>query len=187
MNIEDLLKLMREEWLWAAVAAISALAAIVGALLSWITAAFIKRRERPEADWAVTVTPSAGTSVTWHGFVGISVVGTLANAGDGAAFDVRIEGTNCTASFPDHAGARVPLLGPGDTVTFTCMLPLDGWKDASLELTWTQPPTRLKKKRTITVVPASLTDAPSITYFDRNMVEIDEAAWKALQEAAHPS
>lgn len=52
VNIEDLLNLVKEEWLWAAVAAISALAAIIGALLSWITAAVIKRRERPEADWA---------------------------------------------------------------------------------------------------------------------------------------
>lgn len=187
MNIEDLLKLVKAEWLWAAVAAISALAAIVGALLSWITAAVIKRRERPEADWAITVTPRAGTSVTWHGFVGISVVGTLANAGDGAAFDVKIEGTNCTASFPDHAGSRVPLLSPGDTATFTCMVPLDGWKDASVELSWTRPPTRLKKKRTITVVPSSLADAPSVTYFDHNMAEIDEAAWRALQEAENRS
>lgn len=183
MSIEDLLRLIKEEWLWAAVAAISALAAIVGALLSWIIAAIIRRRERPEADWAVTVTPSAGTSVTWHGFVGISLVGTLANAGDGAAFDVKIEGKNCTASFPDHAGSRAPLLVPGDTATFTCMLPLDGWKDASFELTWTRPPTRLKKKHILVVVPSSLTDAPDISYFDHNMTEIDEAAWKALQEA----
>jgi hypothetical protein len=62
VNIEDLLKLVKEEWLWAGVAAISALAAIVGALLPWITAAVIKRRERPEADWAITVTPRAGSA-----------------------------------------------------------------------------------------------------------------------------
>lgn len=187
MDIEDLFKLVKEEWLWAAVAAISALAAIVGALLSWITAAVIRRRERPEADWAITATPRAGTSVTWHGFVGISVVGTLANAGDGAAFDIKIDGINCTAEFPDHAGSRVPLLSPGDTAAFTCLIPLNGWKDASVELTWTRPPTRLKKKRTITVVPSSLADAPNVTYFDHNMAEIDESEWRALQETHNRS
>jgi hypothetical protein len=159
---------LTEEWFWGAVAA---LAATIGAFFSWAIAAWIKRHEQPEADWAVTMRGYANEVPDPYGSggAGFHVSGRISNVGDGAAFHVQLEGRNCDAnlSYQDTQGMdAMPFMPSGGVLNFAIEIPLDKWEEAEVDIVWTTPPTRLKKKKRSSLTPREFMEMPGVRDID---------------------
>jgi len=157
---------LTEEWFWGAIAA---LAATIGAFFSWLIATIIKRREQPEADWAVTMGGYATLEDQRGEDPGFHLTGRISNVGDGAAFHVQLEPRNCSASFYAKDTQGMPAMAhmpPGSVASFSITVDLDRWDDADIDIVWTAPPTRLKKKKRSPLNPRDFMEAPGVTYTD---------------------
>lgn len=145
-------------------AAVVALAAAVGSTLSFAVTAWLRHRERPNADWAVNMNGDGYFRNPYGWGDGYHLAGHISNAGDGDAFRVRLEATNCEGSLDaPKTGGRVALLRPGDEIGFWITVPLGGWDSASVEIVWIEPPTRLQKEGRVPLHPRLHMERPEIT------------------------
>lgn len=171
---------LTEEWFWAAVAAS---AAIIGAFFSWLTSAIIKRREQPEADWAVTMEGYATDESDDGEDPGFHLRGRISNVGDGAAFHVELEARNCTAVFSpkDTQGMKaMPFMPSGGIATFGIEVDLGRWHVAEVDIVWTVPPTRLKKKMRSSLTPREFMDVPGVNTLDPETGAVFQRPVKSL-------
>ena len=131
----------------------------VGTLLAGGVAWLIYRRQRHLPYWIV-VGGGAGGSATDVYIAGFE----LANAGSGAAFAIRLEGSHCDTDLLsahqiqekhqidfDRQGARlIPACLPGESVHIRVRLVESDWDRAAVTCTWVQdtsrnPPRHVKK------------------------------------------
>jgi hypothetical protein len=88
MNLEELLT---QEWLWAAIAAMVAVAGTAGGVMSWMIAAWIRRRDRPEPEWIFQATGENHHESSFDPAVAaLTVKGFILNAGNGTAYNVSL-------------------------------------------------------------------------------------------------
>jgi hypothetical protein len=147
MTIEEV---FTQEWLWAAIAAMVAVAGTAGGVISWLIAVWIRHRDRPEPEWVFQVLKSEGRAVTSRKpeHDGIRLSGKILNAGDGTAFSVRLEGRNCSADLDSKELSGMRLAGvvrPGDSVAWSCHMTVNDWDEADLVLSFVVAPTRHQK------------------------------------------
>lgn len=128
---------------WTAAGVVIAFAALIGSLSSTATAAWLRKRHRPEADWVVEL--NANVSDPPNPVV--QILGTISNAGDAPGYRVRLE---VSYGIPDLTNGTTfkPIVKPGEEfqVDFTFPHPGD-WNRVSFRLFWVSPPTRLKKEQ----------------------------------------
>lgn len=168
-----------EEWFWAAIAALVAVAGVVGGLVSWGVATWLKHRERPEPEWVATASAYASVGSKYGNPDLIHVRGRLVNAGDGHAFNVALTGVDCRPFInPEDVDVdqRRGFLATGDRVRFTAEADLDKWDSARVLVTWIDPPTRLKKRRTHEIRLCELTERPTYTVTDPDSGVVTEVA-----------
>lgn len=160
----ELEEFVGSEVFWGALGVIVALAGSVGSALTFAVNALIRHRERPNADWAVTMHGNGYFKDT-HGMPdGYHLEGHVSNAGDGDAFRVRLEAKGCNARFnAPKTGGRVALVRPGEEIGFWIHAPLGGWKTADVEIVWIDPPTRLQKGNRTLIHPRLHMDSPEVT------------------------
>lgn len=153
MALEEVLT---QEWLWAAIGAMVTVAGTAGGVISWMIAAWIRRRDKPEPEWVFQVTKSQARNV--GGIVpeadAIQIRGLILNAGDGTVFGVQLRGSECEAAI-DHKSTGgnqiVGVIRPGETIDFSCSMALIQWETAAMTLEWTEAPTRLKRGNSKTI------------------------------------
>jgi hypothetical protein len=88
MNLEELLT---QEWLWAAIASMVAVAGTAGGVISWMIAAWIRRRDRPEPEWIFQAEGDNRHESSYdHTVAALTVQGFILNAGNGTAYNVSL-------------------------------------------------------------------------------------------------
>ncbi len=165
-----------DENFWIALGAVAALASAVGAGVSLLVGAWLRQRNRPEADWAWTATARVlehDPHSSFNEHVGhIRVLGTFANVGDAAAARLTL---STSVNSPDAQGALLqrnkntaaevqgrgllPVMMPGESIWFQATIPPQDWDDAVITLDWITSPTRLKKHRQWTLTGAEIRGA----------------------------
>jgi hypothetical protein len=131
-------------WLATTAAATVATAISTGAVL------WLRRRERPEPDWVVWAYASwPNGSIGGKPIPELQADCTLVNGGDGAAFLVTLKGDRCKVGLPNRAWPTEPLVGPGGSFKWWISVLPDDFDRAVVTVTWTRPPTRLKKQQTV--------------------------------------
>lgn len=174
MTLEEVIK---EEWFWAAAAAMFTLAGLVGGGVSWGVATYLKRRERPEPDWVHSMHADGYKNSRTGVPDGIQVNGRIVNAGDGTAFNFHMIGRNCTTGIPHNksdVNNRMGVMRTGDSVDFWVSIDLDKWDAATLQLVWTNPPTRLKRTETVEIRLIEHCNHPTIMGFNEETGQYDE-------------
>jgi hypothetical protein len=138
--------------------ALVTMASAVATAIATTTALLVRRRSRPEADWAFETRVHSVYEPEFskgHRYVGWGELsGILHNAGDGTAFRVTIASRDCDSWLKRPGAGHVPfekidaapVLQPGDSCWFTIMCKLEDWDDASVTIEWTREPTRLRKR-----------------------------------------
>lgn len=143
---------------WIALTAVAALASTVGAGVSLLVGVWLRRRTRPEADWAFTATASIVEADRYSGENAgeghVRINGVLANAGDAPASRLTMS-KNVGGGYLSSPGAATALrpvvhewlavVMPGDRVNFQFQFPPEQWENAVFTLDWITSPTRLKK------------------------------------------
>lgn len=153
------------EVFWAAAAVVVALSVAIGSLITVGINAWAKRRERPEADWAVDLRAQAFLSDPYGHEDGIEVYGKLANVGDGGAFRVSLDAKDCTARFSYEEAQGMSAhayMPPGGVIAMTVSMKLEAWDSAELAIVWTEPPTRLGKQRRYSITPRIFVGEPAV-------------------------
>ncbi len=86
------------------------------------------------------------------------------NAGDGAAFRLELTSANCKVWFDGEdkyaKPTRLALFVPGESTRCHLTVFESDFRDATVTLSWTRPPTRLKKRGAITVPLRDVMDVP---------------------------
>lgn len=130
---------------WGATTAAATLATAIstGAVL------WLRRRERPVAEWVVVAVHVRWARDRYNSDADldlIEITGTICNAGDGAAFGVAVSGREATAGL--RGGRTIAAYcPPGADVEFFCNAKSYNWRSAAIAVSWTPPPTRLKQQR----------------------------------------
>lgn len=177
------------EVFWAAAAVVVALSVAIGSLITVGINAWTKHRERPEADWAVDMNVYANLDDPYGGEAGIQVYAKISNVGDGGAFRVSLDAENCTARFASQetqgmsAHAYMP---PGSVIPVAASMGLDAWDSAKLELVWTEPPTRLGKKRRYDITPRVFVEEPLVQTTHPKSGEVTRRPLSEVLAAARP-
>lgn len=161
MTIEEV---FAQEWLWAAIAAMVAVAGAAGGVISWLIAVWIRHRDRPEPEWVVQVATNRGRAVGGAPERdAIQISGHIINAGDGTAYNVHLAGLDCTAELELKQPSGKQLVGvmhPGHSVPWSCSMSLAQWDKAHLVLSYLQPPTRHKKTQSKTIRVSDIANNP---------------------------
>lgn len=141
---------------------------------STATVLWLRKHERPESDFVTTAV--AGWPEIQHSpgeYIEVLYIrGELINSGDGDAYQVTIaaSGDRCgfgaadslepnnPATLPDVAmAARIQA---GESKLWWARVAPDNWRNIVMTIEWTPPPTRLKKRRSLSWPLPDLTDVP---------------------------
>jgi hypothetical protein len=125
---------------------------------------YLQRRERPEPEWVISLVRQAPYSGDQGPNTEQALKLRLANAGDGPAFQIEVEGTNCThltfANDKDEVQTRTALMPAGDSIIFWVMALVGDLDRVRLTLRWTDPPTRLRRRRELTFAASEVIAGP---------------------------
>jgi hypothetical protein len=167
MKIEDFIG---SEVFWTAAAALVALSVAIGSLVTIGITAWVKHRERPEADWAVHMSGHAVPEEQAYGIeAGFHSHGRISNVGDGGAFQVELQTKNCRGSFSaedTHGMPTAAYAPPGSVLGFHIVTDLDKWDSAEVSIVWTASPTRLKQQAKADLTPRNFMEKPGVTVTD---------------------
>jgi len=161
----------RMEWLegvdWGAIAGVVGTSAAVATAVSVGVTLWLSIRNRPEPDWAIVGHASRPNFRDEEQRVGL--VGTLINAGDGAAFRVHLSGVNCEPALLGEEYGLVgdrpvmrfaPVVAPGEEWPIRLLAVQDQWDSASVRIEWTRSPTRLGKRDKDQIPVREIADLP---------------------------
>lgn len=168
-------RVLQEDWFWGAVAAMAAVAALVGSLATVTVNAISKHRNRPEPDWSISLhgygirdeadAPGEGAGYHFHG--------TISNVGDGPAHSLKLTPARGASYMPKIAGTGqiLPVLRVGELVFFEMSTPLGSWNEP-VTLSWVDPPTRLRKGRKYVFRVGEFMERPGYEYTDPETGEV---------------
>jgi hypothetical protein len=131
---------------WGTTASATTVATAIASTGAW----YARRRSQPEADWVPTGRwnwqESGRNGVPHKLYAHLK----LLNAGDGAAFQVKVKGRGCTARiFTGPLSGAVPLvalMAPSeDFEVLISDIDEQAWDQAAVSIEWIHSPTRLKK------------------------------------------
>ena len=162
------------EWLeaveWGSVGAVIGTAAVVATAVSTGMTLWLQMRWRPEPDWAVTGSsqrpnPKADDPTVAY------LYGRMVNAGDGAAFRVKVSGIDCDAQLQGDLEPRlmwrstiqfVAVMHPGDDCQLVTKVLPAKWDAAKVLVEWTNSPTRLGKRKKVRIPLREIADRPQL-------------------------
>lgn len=164
-------QLLQADWFWGAVAAMAAVAALVGSLTTVIVNAISRHRNRPEPDWSIVLVGTATKPPRDESkFSGAySLRGTLMNVGDGVAHNVRFVAAGQASillSGDTYRAKVIALIRQGDSVDIEISIRVGDWSKATFTLEWTDPPTRLKKRRSFAFRAGDYMERPGYSVMD---------------------
>lgn len=122
-------------------------------MVTVLFAAWWRRVDRLAAEWvlydaSVIVADRIDASTTLSG---VGLRATLANAGAGSAYRVKVEGIGCQALVLPHQERRtvgggrlrrlrlIPVISPGETFTLEVRADPGVWRDAEVAIIWSEP------------------------------------------------
>lgn len=163
---------------WTAIGAAAAVGGLVATLITNLVTTISRKRNRPEPDWHIQLRGSVhGLESSYGELSGYDLSGSISNVGDGVAHSVYVGPVkSADGGFSKHhrTGGVVPLMERGAVELVLFHVDMGEWGNATLQLEWIDPPTRLRKKRSLIFQPGDYMERPGVRYTDPNTGEVSQ-------------
>lgn len=142
----------------AIITAAGVVATAVATVVSIAVAAWWRKNDRPEPDWAFTRQSTYRPEVRMEEDLRPWLECRISNAGDGTAFRMGAKGAHCEVLMFEYSQSSgimgsgrvghdvLAALPPGDGTWIRARCTDDDWPRAEITIEWTASPTRLKRR-----------------------------------------